>query len=335
MQVIHLDNLNTPISLPKLAFTIGNFDGVHLGHQKIINRLKKTAQEKQLKTALMFFEPQPKEYFASINTNNQPLSPPARISSMDEKINLISKLGLDYVFICTFDDAFRKQNASEFAERLKQLNIQHIMVGDDFRFGHDRSGDSDFLEKFGFDIDRLDTQILQEERISSTRIRDCLALGDFESANALLGRAYSITGKVEKGDQIGRTINFPTANIALNRTRPCLHGIYAVEVACVTGNILELGNNEQTGILGLTKNTLFGAAHIGTRPAIKNKKPEWRLEVNFPKFEGDLYGKELTVTFLHFLHGEKNYESLPALQQGIADDVEKLIAWRTSATAQT
>lgn len=325
MQLIHLNQHNPTVELPALAFTIGNFDGVHLGHQAILKRLKNSAEQMRLKTAVMFFEPQPKEFFATVNPD---ISSPTRISSWHEKTQLLAALNIDYVILADFDDAFRQQSAKQFADRLKQLNVQHIMVGDDFRFGHDRSGDSTYLTHAGFSVDTLDTVVIDEERISSTRIRDCLACGDFSKANELLGRPYSISGEVVYGDQIGRTIDFPTANVSLNRPKPCLHGIYGVDVTSVDGKpISEFSIGSKAGIVGLSENSLFGAAHVGTRPAIKNKPPEWRLEVHLPNFSGDLYGKELKVTFLYFLHGERNYDGLDSLKAGILDDVEQLTAW--------
>lgn len=327
MQLIQL-NQHTTQQLPPLAFTIGNFDGVHLGHQAILQRLKDTAASQQLKTAVMFFEPQPKEFFASVN---EQITAPARISSWQEKADLLAALGIDFVILANFDQAFREQTAQDFAEKLQQLNVKHILVGDDFRFGHDRSGDASYLMQAGFCVDKLDTVLLDAQRISSTRIRQCLANGELAQAATLLGRGYSITGVVEYGDQIGRTIDFPTANVALNRPTPCLHGIYAVEVVSLGNKPLPaFATGKHTGMAGFSENSLFGAAHVGTRPAIKNKPAQWRLEVHLPKFAGDLYHSQLKVTFLHFLHGERNYNGLTELKTGILNDVQQLIAWRQS-----
>lgn len=325
MQLIQLDQNRLP-KLPPLAFTIGNFDGVHVGHQAILKRLKSTAHAQELKTAVMFFEPQPKEFFA---TSHPDIIAPARISNWQEKVDLLAALNIDYVILAPFNDTFRQQTAQDFSDRLEQLNVKHIMVGDDFKFGHDRSGDSTYLEQHGFSVDHLETVVLENERVSSTRIRETLAQGNLTLAAELLGRPYCMSGEVEYGDQIGRTMDFPTANVALNRPKPCLHGIYGVDVTLVDGttfaDVIEHG---QSGVSGLSPNSLFGAAHVGTRPAIKDKPPEWRLEVHLPKFAGNLYGKKLKITFLHFLHGEKNYEGLDALKAGILDDVDQLLAWR-------
>ena len=260
-----------------------------------------------------------------------------RITSLREKIVLLKEQEIDYVLIARFDQDFRALTALQFADLLKhQLNGRALVLGDDFRFGHDRTGDSEFLRAFGLPVQILHTvtdHAHQDERVSSTRIRDCLQQGDLATAKHLLGRDYAITGMVEHGDKIGRTLDFPTANIALNRIKPALHGIFAVSVTATDGTDLStLGKNtscyKKQGVQGLTKGSLFGACNVGTRPALKNKYGvEWRLEVNFPKFDGDLYGKELTVTFLHFLHGEKNYAGLDALKQGIAQDVVDLLDW--------
>lgn len=309
-----------------LALSIGNFDGVHLGHQAILAQLHNNARAKNHQTAVMFFEPQPKEFFGQ--------SLP-RISSWQEKIMLLKQHHIDYVILADFNQTFMQQSASDFTRHLKELQVKQLLVGDDFKFGQDRRGDAHFLKQAGFDVTVLETILHHKKRISSTQIRHYLQKGDFASASQLLGRAYSITGEVVYGDQIGRSINFPTANIALNRPKPCLHGIYAVQVELAdhkknikTLNRIKSLNDSEDAISGYSEQSLFGAANVGMRPAIKHKQSEWRLEVHIPNFQADLYGKTLTVTFLHFLHGEKDYANLTALKAGIQDDVTHLIAWR-------
>ena len=327
MNVIDLsDWLKSPTLLPDSVLTIGNFDGVHLGHQAMLDKAKSLAKSQQLASMVMIFEPQPREFFS-------PQTAPARLTNLAEKTQLIAEHSIDSLIVANFDNDFRNLSAHDFATILVKLNVKHLVLGDDFRFGHDRTGDSEFLRAFGLPVQILHTvtdHAHQDERVSSTRIRDCLQQGDLAMAKHLLGRDYAITGMVEHGDKIGRTLDFPTANIALNRIKPALHGIFAVSVTATDGTDLStLGKNTETGVQGLTKGSLFGACNVGTRPALKNKYGvEWRLEVNFPKFDGDLYGKELTVTFLHFLHGEINYPSLDALKQGIAQDVVDLLDWR-------
>lgn len=324
MNVIHLsDWLNSPTPLPDSVLTIGNFDGVHLGHQAMLDTAKTLANSQHLASMVMIFEPQPREFFS-------PATAPARLTNLGEKTTLIAEHGIDSLIVARFDNNFRNLSAQQFADILVKMRVKSLVLGDDFRFGHDRTGDSQFLQQFGLPVQILHTVTdhgHQNERVSSTRIRECLAKGDLASAKHLLGRDYTITGVVEHGDKIGRTLDFPTANIALNRIKPALHGIFGVSVVATDGTDLSaLGQDGQTGIQGLSQGSLFGACNVGTRPAVNGV--EWRLEVNFPKFEGDLYGRELTVTFLHFLHGEKNYDGLEALKKGIAQDVVELLTWR-------
>lgn len=325
MQLIRLHACTSALNtLPPLAMTIGNFDGVHLGHQALIAQLKQTAQQQQLKSAIMLFEPQPLEYFLGQNA-------PPRITSLREKITYLKDLAIDYIILVKFDDDFRQLSATQFAQRLQQLNVRSLILGDDFHFGKDRQANSQFLRDAGFHVLDLPTVKLSNERVSSTRIRQVLADGNFALASELLGRPYKILGRVVHGDKIGRTLDFPTANIALKRLKPCLHGIYAVDVKLLNGSFTQLLTqqpSEKQGLQGTQPNTLFGAAHVGTRPAIKQNQLEWRLEVHFPQFSADVYGKLMEVTFLYYLHGEKNYASLDELKQGIQQDIVDLCEWR-------
>ncbi len=328
MKLLRLHSLSENYALPPLAVTIGNFDGVHLGHQAMIQTLKDTAKTHNLKTLVMLFEPQPQEFFRGEEA-------PARITSWREKVEILKSLDVDYVLLVQFDNAFRSLTAQAFADLLKvRLNAKELVIGDDFRFGCDRAGDVDFLKSYGFPVAILPTILVDGERVSSTRVRECLAQGDFVQAARLLGRPYSITGRIQYGDQIGRTIDFPTANVALNRLTPCLHGIYAVQMAMADGSSLS-GFIDGQGIPAYASGSVFGAGHVGTRPAIKDQsKKTWRLEVFLPhpahptQLSANLYGLRVTVTFLHFLHGERDYPSLEALQDGIQDDVRKLIKYR-------
>ena len=325
MKLLRLNALTSPNELPKTAVTIGNFDGVHLGHQAMIQQLKNVAQQQNLKTVVMIFEPQPLEYFKGYEA-------PPRISSLREKVEYLTELGVDYIAVAKFDETFRSLSATDFAEILKtKLNAQHLVLGDDFHFGKNRQGNSEFLKNYGFEVTNLNTVQLDGERVSSTRIRQTLQAGDLALAAKLLGRPYSITGRVQYGDQIGRTIDFPTINVRLNRHKPCLHGIYGVNVICETESLkarAQAGDARKKGIIGYGDTALFGAGHVGTRPAIKQTHPEWRLEVHFPNVSANLYGLLMRVTFLNYLHGEKNYPSLEALKAGIDDDVEKLLEFR-------
>ena len=325
MKLLRLNALAPDFQLPLTAVTIGNFDGVHLGHQAMIQQLKQVAAQQQLKSLVMIFEPQPLEFF-------QGYEAPPRISSLREKVEYLTELGVDYIAVAKFDNTFRSLSAEAFASILKdQLNAQSLILGDDFHFGKNRQGNSEFLKNYGFDVHNLQTIALEGERVSSTRIRQTLAEGNLALAAQLLGRPYSITGRVQYGDQIGRTLDFPTINVRLNRHKPCLNGIYGVDVICETTSLQDKvvqENPEQKGVLGYQETALFGAGHVGTRPAIKQEYPEWRLEVHFPDVSANLYGLLMRVTFLNYLHGEKNYPSLEALKAGIDDDVEKLLEFR-------
>lgn len=331
------------------VLTIGNFDGVHLGHQAMLEQLKNTASTQQLATMVMIFEPQPREYFSQLKSD--PQLAPARLTSQDEKLALLAQFGIDTVVVAKFDEAFRSLSATEFADLLThKLNVSSLVLGDDFKFGHDRTGDSEFLRQYGLPVTNLqtitDTYVdaansdvkTEDDRISSTRIRELLHQGDLATANHLLNRDYSITGSVVGGDKIGRTLDFPTANIELNRVRPALHGVYGVDVVVLddAGNLIEnafdaIAKPEQAGIAGLRPHSLFGTANIGIRPSI-DKPKDWRLEVFFPEFSGDLYGKTLNVRFLHHLHDERKYDGLDALKAGIKQDVVDLIEWRNNAS---
>lgn len=325
MKLLRLNALPSNTQLEKTAVTIGNFDGVHLGHQAMIHQLKAVAKLQNLKTVVMIFEPQPLEFFKGYDA-------PPRISSLREKVEYLTELGVDYIAVAKFDNSFRSLSAEQFADILKEkLNAQSLVLGDDFHFGKNRQGNSEFLEKYGFQVHNLETILSEGERVSSTRIRQTLAAGDLALASQLLGRPYSITGRVQYGDQIGRTLDFPTINVRLNRHKPCLNGIYGVDVMCETTSLrdkVKADHPDRLGVAGYDHSALFGAGHVGTRPAIQQAQPEWRLEVHFPDVSANLYGLLMRVTFLNYLHGEKNYPSLEALKAGIDDDVVKLLEFR-------
>ncbi|NNP73982.1 riboflavin biosynthesis protein RibF [Acinetobacter defluvii] len=325
MQLLRLNALAPNFQLPPTAVTIGNFDGVHLGHQAMVSQLKDVAKTQNLKTLVMIFEPQPLEFFKGYEA-------PPRITSLREKVEYLTELGVDYIAIAKFDNQFRSLSAEHFADLLKyKLNAHTLVLGDDFHFGKDRQGNSAFLKQYGFEVTDLHTVELEGERVSSTRIRQVLQSGNLSLAAKLLGRPYSMIGRVQYGDQIGRTLNFPTINVRMGRHRPCLNGIYAVDVVCESIPLTEkvkTDHPQKLGVQGYQKQALFGAGHVGTRPAIKQEYPEWRLEVHFPDVSANLYGLLMRVTFLDYLHGELNYPSLEALQAGIDDDVVKLLEFR-------
>lgn len=326
-----LSNDVQPLDLAPCVLTIGNFDGVHLGHQAMLTQVRQLADQCALGSAVMIFEPQPREFFA-------PETAPARLTNLAEKQALLAQYGVETLIVASFDATFRALSATAFADILVQrLNVKALVLGDDFKFGHDRSGDSEFLRDYGLQVTNLNTitdRTAADKRISSTRVRNLLLAGDINAANQLLGRDYAISGVVVTGDKIGRTLDFPTANIDLARLKPALHGIFAVDVVrldeqgqIIPNGLSSLATEGKTGLSGLRPDSLFGTANIGTRPSV-DKPHEWRLEIHFPEFQADLYGQTLQVRFLHFLHGERHYDGLEALKTGIHQDVAELILWR-------
>lgn len=322
MRVLPLDLVDLP-SLPPLALTIGNYDGVHLGHQSMLKSLVADAKRLALSSAVMVFEPQPREFFS-------PDNPPARLSNLNEKTDLIASLGVDFLLVADFNDDFRKLSAADFVKLLTKLQVKHLVLGDDFRFGHDRLGDKDFLKAANFSVDSLASVLIQGQRVSSSLIRQSLAAGDLASAKTYLGRNYIVKGKVVHGDKIGRSLDFPTANVALERRLPALHGVFGADILAYRDgqqlDWLELADSHKKGVVGLSPNSLWAAVSVGKRPSVNGQ--DWRLEVHLPNFSGDLYGLDLQVVFLHYLHGEKKYSGLDELKAAIAQDVLDLLTWR-------
>ncbi len=288
------------------VLTIGNFDGVHLGHQRILARVKEKAREQQWASSVMLFEPQPMEWF-------KPEQAPARIMSLRDKLTVLRQHNIERVFCARFNKSFQSLSAGDFVRRVlvEGLNVRHLVVGDDFRFGSGREGDFAYLQQagaaYGFTVEDTPTYLHKGERVSSTRIRRALAQGDLETAEALLGHPYFISGRVHHGDKIGRTLNAPTANLVLRHTKVPISGVYAVTV---TG----AGLKEHAAV-----------ASVGTRPTVDGK--ELRLEVHLLNFEGDLYGQHLTVTMKHFLRPELKFDGLDALQQAIHQDIQQATQW--------
>jgi riboflavin kinase/FMN adenylyltransferase len=283
------------------VLAIGNFDGLHLGHRALLARLTAKARELGLPSAVMTFEPHPRELFS-------PDQAPVRLTSLREKLGLIEACGVDRVYVCHFNLKLAALGADEFIERLlvQGLAVRHIIIGDDFRFGRGRGGDFATLQQagsaHGFGVEAMHTIDLDGERVSSSAVREALAAGDLEHAARLLGRPYNIAGRVVQGNQIGRAIGFPTANIQLKRKRVPLSGVFAVEVS------------------GLDKRPLPGAASLGVRPTLgEGLRPV--LEVHLLDFDRDIYGRHATVHFLHKLRDEAKFDSLSALAAQIGQDV--------------
>jgi riboflavin kinase/FMN adenylyltransferase len=280
--------------------TIGNFDGVHLGHQAVIGQLAEKGEELDLPTLVILFEPQPQEFF-------QPDNAIPRLTRLREKLQALRRFSVDRVLCLRFTSDFSAMEPDEFVRRLlvDKLGIRYLVVGDDFRFGHKRRGDFDMLvaagRQYGFLVVNMHTVTIDGERVSSTRIRSALADGDLATAEKLLGRPYRMCGRVAHGDKFGRTLGFPTANIHLHRQATPIKGIFAVEV------------------FGLKTEPLAGAADIGTRPTVGGTRT--LLEVFLLDFDEEIYGEYVHVNFLHKFRDEKKFDSLDELRRWIEKDV--------------
>ncbi len=292
---------NLPQNLHACALTIGNFDGVHLGHQAILRHLRTKADELHLPMVVMLFEPQPREYFCAENA-------PARLMRLRDKLRYLKQAGVDMVIVAKFDRTFADLPAQQFIEDwlVRKLNVTFLSIGDDFKFGAKRQGNFKLLqqagEKFGFTVEDSRSFCLDELRISSTAIREALANDDLTLAEKLLGRPYRILGRVIHGNELGRTIGFPTANIRLHRQVNPVKGVYAVKVRLKSGAFFN------------------GVANIGTRPTINGVNQ--LLEAHLFDFQGDLYGEWLDVELCHKIRNEMKFPSFDDLKAQIAQDVE-------------
>ncbi len=306
-----------------VALTIGNFDGVHLGHQAMLARLEEAANRLGLDACVLIFEPHPREFFA-------PDKAPTRLTSLREKLELLAAAGVDRVQICRFNFDFARISAEDFIVHVLQqgLDARWILVGDDFRFGARRAGDFTLLKWFsaecGFVVEEMPGYSVDGMRVSSSAVRKALAAGDLCLVERLLGRCYSISGRVGKGDQLGKKIGFPTANIQLKHNRPPLSGIFVVEVEV-----------EGQGEAGLPGSRLFqGVASLGVRPTVHERgRPV--LEAYLFGFAEDVYGRHMRVHFLHKLRDEKKYPDLTSLTQQIESDVENAEAYFSRLAASS
>ncbi len=285
--------------------TIGNFDGVHLGHQAVFAELRKVGDALGLPATVITFEPQPLEYF-------QPEKAPSRLTRLREKLTVIKDAGIDYVLVLPFGRRLATMGAEAFIDEIlvKGLGIQHLYVGDDFRFGRARCGDVGLLHEagrdLGFHVDDLRTVTAGGERISSTRIRKLLVGGDLQAASKLLGRSYTICGRVSHGDKRGRTIGFPTLNIQLHRPASPLRGVYAVTVH------------------GVDDKGLPGVANIGNRPTVEGD-PRFLLEVHLFDFDRSIYGAHVGVEFVSRIRDEMKFDSFDALREQISVDTQQAL----------
>jgi riboflavin kinase/FMN adenylyltransferase len=281
--------------------TIGSFDGVHLGHQVIIDQVKGRARALGLPSVVMVFEPQPSEFLSGEQA-------PARLMLLRDKMVALREAGIDRVLCLQFNPRLRGMTAEAFIEQVlvQGLAVKHLVIGDDFRFGSDRRGDFQLLQSVsanhGFALERTHTVEHGGERISSTRIRRLLEQEQFVLAETLLGKPYAIHGTVVHGQQLGRKLGFPTANVHLNRYRSPLSGVFAVRVT-------------------IAGKPLAGVANIGIRPTVAGLvKPI--LEVHVLDFDGNLYGQRMAVQPVKKLREEKKFSSLDELKDNIARDVD-------------
>ncbi|MBD8483172.1 bifunctional riboflavin kinase/FAD synthetase [Pseudomonas coleopterorum] len=294
------------------AATIGNFDGVHRGHQAILARLRERARELGVPSCVVIFEPQPREYFS-------PQTAPTRLARLRDKVQLLAEEQVDLVLCLAFNKRLSQLSASEFVDTIliDGLGVKHLEVGDDFRFGCDRVGDFDFLTQVGslqgFTVEAAQTVEMDGLRVSSTQVRKALAAADFERAEQLLGRPFCIEGRVLHGQKLARQLGWPTANVQLKRRRVPLTGVYLVSV-------------------DIDGKTWPGVANIGVRPTVAGDGSA-HLEVHLLDFAGDLYGRHLTVAFHHKLRDEQRFASLEALKSAIDADVAAARAHWAKPTA--
>lgn len=284
--------------------TIGNFDGVHLGHQQILQQVREIAARLRQPTTVMVFEPQPREFFAGEKA-------PPRLNRFREKVERLTEYGAERIVCLQFTSRLRQLTAEEFIQQVlvDGLAVRHLVVGDDFRFGCDRAGDFHLLEKMGpkcgFSVEHTHTYLLDDERVSSTRVRATLDAANLADAARLLGRPYKIAGRVVHGRKLGRTLGVPTANLLLGDRKPALNGVFAVMVKMPNG---------------LSRP---GIANIGLRPTVDGLLPA--LETHLPGFDGNLYGKRLEVFFLAKIRNEQKFDGLDALKAQIAADITRCI----------
>jgi len=285
------------------ALTIGNFDGVHRGHQALLARVVAQAQRRSLVPAVLTFEPHPREFFS-------PAAAPPRISNVRDKIDALAACGIRRVHVQHFDRGFAGLPPEDFISRalVNGCAARWLIVGDDFRFGAGRRGDVAMLQRHAargdFEVETAETVLDGDERISSSAVRDALLRGDLPRAHALLGRNYAVSGRVMHGAKLGRTIGFPTLNLRIPHRRPAAHGIFAVRVQ------------------GLGPAPLPGVASIGIRPTIDDSG-RWLLEVHLFDFAQQVYGRLVRVEFVARLRDEEKYASLDELSAAIRNDAAR------------
>lgn len=284
----------------KTIVTIGTFDGVHIGHQKILKKITQIANEENYESVVLTFFPHPRMVLQQDNSIKL-------LNTISEKEKLFKNIGIDHLIIHPFDEEFSKLSAEDFVKKIlvDQLNIQKIVIGYDHRFGKDRSANLDDLIEFGikynFEVEQISAEEINNNAVSSTKIRNSLLDGDIETANSYLGYSYDFTGTVIKGKQLGRTIGFPTANISIEEEYKLLpkNGVYIVQTR-------------------IDSTDYFGMMNIGTRPTIDGTTQS--IEVYILDFDKEIYNTKLTVSILNFIREEKKFESFEHLKEQIEKD---------------
>lgn len=304
----HLGDARRDLRKTGSVVTIGSFDGLHLGHQRLLDSVLAKADETGLQSVVMSFEPTPREFF-------QAHEPPARLMRFREKFDALSERGIDLFYCPRFDAEMRQIPAPDFVRRVlvHGLDARHLVVGDDSRFARRREGDTQLLVRMGealdFCVEQLGSVTVDGIRVSSTAIREACASGDLAQAARLLGRPYRMSGRVVRGEQLGQTLGFPTANVDLRRRQSPVTGIFAVQVA------------------GLAVEPIDGVASVGTRPTFGGRKPI--LEVYLFNFSADIYGRYIHVDFIAQLREQKRYENVDDLVAQMhvdADNARKVLA---------
>jgi len=291
---------HVPANARGAVIALGNFDGVHRGHQSLLAEVKKVADERRARSAVMAFEPHPREYF-------HPDKPHFRLTSLDQKLQLLEAFGIGMTVVLPFDRLLAALSAEDFVERVlvSGLGVGHVVIGYDFYFGKGRCGNAAFMRdagsRFGFGISVVPPVAEEGEVFSSSGIRSALAQGDVRGAANALGYWWRIAGKVVGGAQIGTGIGFPTANVPMLRGSALAHGIYAVRV-----------------LIG--KKTLLGAGYLGTRPTFDNGKPVF--EVFLFDFTGDLYDKNIEIELVGFIRPDRKFDSVAELTAQMAEDCD-------------
>lgn len=311
---------------PQCALTIGNFDGVHRGHQAMLALLKNEAEHRGIPSCVMTFEPHPRDYFAA-QARRAELAP-ARIATLRDKLTELARCGIDQCVVLPFDTALASQPANAFIQDvlLKGLGARYVLVGDDFRFGARRGGDYAMLDAagvaLGFDVARMNSYEVQKTRVSSSAVREALSQGQMSQVATLLGRPYSISGHVVHGRKLGRDLGFRTLNLRFSHWNPAASGIFAVLVH------------------GLADHALPGVANLGIRPSISPDDVNGGrvlLETYCLQWPASLgaeggYGKIIKVELLHKLHDELKYDSLESLKTGINQDCDDARAFFSAQT---